>query len=168
MDMCVQLIRQHLGFFTGMGIPVVIRSRVPWVWVWCGIWHTVTYCVPIPWCHGYVMGILPPGEHKFYGFETHFFSNLINFFHPVTSWCNQIWFCQPCVYILASYCQRLIQLWLRSRLKQQMLAKRGDLEWGKRVVRLGSIDQLKAGDLDVCTWVIYTRYGRTCYNPIGR
>ena len=27
-----------------------------------------------------------------------------------------------------SFCQRLIQLWLRSRLKQQMLAKRGDLE----------------------------------------
>ena len=27
-----------------------------------------------------------------------------------------------------SFCQRLIQLWLRSRLKQQILAKRGDLE----------------------------------------
>ena len=27
-----------------------------------------------------------------------------------------------------SFCQRLIQLWLRSRLKQQTLAKRGDLE----------------------------------------
>ena len=65
-------------------------------------------------------------------------------------------------------CQRLIQLWLRSRLKQQMLAKWGDLGWGRGVVRLGSIDQLKAGVLDVCTWTIYTRYGWTCYNPIGR
>ena len=27
-----------------------------------------------------------------------------------------------------SFCQRLIQLWLRSQLKQQMLVKRGDLE----------------------------------------
>ena len=27
-----------------------------------------------------------------------------------------------------SFCQRLIQLWLRSRLKQQTLVKRGDLE----------------------------------------
>ena len=50
-----------------------------------------------------------------------------------------------------SFCQRLIQLWLRSRLKQQSLAKQGNLEGEKRVVILGSIDQLKAGDLDVCT-----------------
>ena len=56
-------------------------------------------------CHGYVTGILPRGEHKFYGFETNFFLNLINFFHPVTPWHNQIWFCQPHVYILASYHQ---------------------------------------------------------------
>ena len=67
-----------------MGIPVVIRSWVPQVWVRCGIWHTVTYHVPVLQCYGYVTGILPPGEHKFYGFETHFFLNLINFFHPVT------------------------------------------------------------------------------------
>ena len=67
-----------------------------------------------------------------------------------------------------SFCQRLIQLWLRSRLKQQCLLSKGDFKWGKRVVRLGSIDQLKAEDLDVCTWTIYTRYWRTCYNPIGR
>ena len=63
-----------------------------------GIWHTATYRVPVPQCHRYFMGILPPGEHNFYCFETHLFSNLIIFFHHVTLWCNQIWFCQPCVY----------------------------------------------------------------------
>ena len=68
----------------GMGIPVVIGSWVPLVQVQCGIWHTTTYCVPIPQRHGYVTGILPPGEHKFYCFETHFFLNLIKFFHYVT------------------------------------------------------------------------------------
>ena len=48
-----------------------------------------------------------------------------------------------------SCCQWLIQLWLRLWLKQQTLAKWGDLGWEWRVIRLGSIDQLKAGDLDI-------------------
>ena len=76
--------QQEIGFFTGTGIPTVIGSWVPWVRVRCGIWHTATYYVPVLQCYGYVTGILPPGEHKFYGFETHFFLNLIIFFHPVT------------------------------------------------------------------------------------
>ena len=68
----------QIGFFTDTGIPVVIRSWTPQVRG--GIWHTMTYHVPVPRCYGYVTGILPPGEHKFYGFETHFLLNLINFF----------------------------------------------------------------------------------------
>ena len=47
----------YLGFLTGMGIPTVIGSWVSQVWVQCGIWHTATYRVPVPQCHGYFTDI---------------------------------------------------------------------------------------------------------------
>ena len=89
----------------GTGIPVVIGSQVPWVQVQCGIWHTATYCVPVPWCHGYVTGILPPGEHKFYDFETRFFLFLINFFFIVSHCDTTKYGSASHPYILASYHQ---------------------------------------------------------------
>ena len=71
---CLELTLIPLVFFTGI-------DRYHF-----GVWHTVTYCLPILQYHGYLTGILPPGEYNFYCFETLFFSNLIKKFHHVTLW----------------------------------------------------------------------------------
>lgn len=65
---CLELTLIPLVFFTGI-------DRYHF-----GVWHTVTYHLPILQYHGYLTGILPPGEHNFYCFETLFFSNLIKIF----------------------------------------------------------------------------------------